>query len=188
MSDLNDYFEITSNPNVSKYTSFPTMTSIEQCKEFLQKQIGDDETLKTYCWSVIMNDDPKQKVIGSIRLAQKPKGFFNIRYYYAENIWGKGIGKECIVPVVDAAFKELGVEMIRGMYDDANAASGKILDYAGFKLYQVKYYQIFDISPEHPEGYARVDEERYRNKKEGEKIIPVIYKKITKEDYFNKNK
>ena len=188
MDDVNDYFEITSNPNVTKFCSFPTMKSIEQCETFLKSQIGYENDLKVYCWSVILKDDPNKKVIGCVRLAQKPKGFFNIRYYFDEKIWGKGIGKECIPPVIDAAFTKLNVEIIRGLYDIENIASGKVLADSGFSLYQTKYYQIFDVSDEHPKGYERVTEEDYKNKKDGEKIIPVIYTKITKDEYFNKQK
>jgi ribosomal-protein-alanine N-acetyltransferase len=64
----------------------------------------------------------------------EPVGSAEIGYSLAREHWGKGFAKEAIAAFVEFGFETMGLKRLDAQIDPRNAASGKVLERAGFKL------------------------------------------------------
>ena len=147
ITDVNDVFEFTSDPEVVKYLSFYPHKAIEDCTKFIQSLIDGEFEGKTYAWSVIKRDDPTSKVIGIVRISEAKKGRRYFGYFFNKLTWGKGIGMEAAAAALDCAFRNLNLDVIDSIYDQPNVASGKIINKLGFKVRKIKDYKRDEEDP-----------------------------------------
>src|SRR4030095_2175480 len=83
--------------------------------------------------AVIFNDE----AIGSIGIfpdVDVHRKNAQIGYWIAEPFWGRGIGTEAILHIVDYGFKTFDIERIYALAYGRNKASQRVLEKAGFKI------------------------------------------------------
>ncbi len=168
MTDLDDYYEYASMPNVGPRAGWPFYTDKEKAKDRLEL-----EQTKEHQFAIVYK--PDNKVVGSVelmdcKLDRYPNlkiedGAKEIGFVLSENYWGKGIMTESAKMVTDFAFRVLDVPVIYIGHAEANIGSGKVQDKIGFKVIgKLPNYRIW------------VDG----------KPTDLIERKLTKEEWLNK--
>jgi len=92
--------------------------------------------------AVIFNDEP----VGSIGVfpdVDVHRKNAQIGYWIAEPFWGRGIGTEAILKMVDYCFKTFDIERIYALAYGRNKASQRALEKAGFKIEAMLEKTIF---------------------------------------------
>ena len=83
-------------------------------------------------WRAVYADG---KLVGqvSVEKDQKYRGDAEIGYFLATDFWSKGIMTQAARLVCGLAFEQLDIIRITGLYCEPNAASGRVMEKAGFK-------------------------------------------------------
>jgi ribosomal-protein-alanine N-acetyltransferase len=133
-SDLNDFFSYRSNPEITKYQGFDTMT-IEQAKNFIdsqkEKQFGKAGEWVQYA---IENSTTKQ-LIGdcAIKLDDYDVRIGQIGITISGQHQKKGYAKETLKAILDYLFAIENFHRVVEIVDTGNVASIKLLESTGFK-------------------------------------------------------
>lgn len=133
-SDLNDFFLYRSNPEITKYQGFDTMT-INQCKDFLdsqkEKQFGKAGEWVQYA----IEDKTTQKLIGdcAIKLDDYDVRIAQIGITISHLHHKKGYAKETMKAILDFLFSIEDFHRVVEIVDAENIASIKLLESLGFK-------------------------------------------------------
>lgn len=152
-----------SNPNVTKYLSWPTHESIEVSESIIQMWVTDYENLEQYNWAIVLKETGE--AIGSIGLVNvdNKNERADMGYCIAEEYWGQGMVSEATQALLDFLFKEVGFNRISAWHMKENIASGKVMKKCGMQY----------------EGLARKAE-----KNNAGEFVDVIRYAILKEDYL----
>ncbi len=149
LSDKNEYYNLMSDPEVTKYLSDEDIpTSVNATEEEIKFWGGLFYRKQSIFWAIAENDT--DKLIGTI-------GFNNwnfqnrraeISYDLARPYWGKGIMTTIATNIIIFAFKEMGVHRIEARTMVENEISQKLLKKLGFKLEGIqKGYRIIRGAP-----------------------------------------
>ncbi len=141
-SDLNDVFEVMSNKQTARFTSWQAHESIEDTQEYLKQRknklcFGEDK--KFLSWAIRLKKDGI--FIGTIDFEQENKVEGYIDYVLAEEKWGQGIMTEAVVVVRDWVFDNIhDLKEINICSLSENLASLKVMQNAGF-IFKIRELQ-----------------------------------------------
>jgi RimJ/RimL family protein N-acetyltransferase len=130
--DVDDFFEIYSDPEVMLYWSTPPLpdrdAAAEQVAE-IGKLFERREMLK---WGIALRTD--NKLIGSVTLFHPDFTHRRVELGYAlgRDYWGQGYMKETLIAIIDFAFSVLNMHRLEADVDPRNEASIKALERMGF--------------------------------------------------------
>ncbi len=131
--DVDDFFEIYSNPEVMRYWSAPPLPDraaaarqITEINETFQRR----EMLK---WGIALTSN--NKLIGSVTLFHPDFTHRRVELGYAlgRDYWRQGYMQETLRAVLDYAFDALNMHRIEADVDPRNAASVLTLERLGFQ-------------------------------------------------------
>lgn len=130
--DVNEIFELRSNPETMKYIPRPLVTSIDEAMnhiEMIQDKIEKNEGIN---WAITLKDDPKMiGIIGHYRV--KWEHFRSeIGYMLLPEYQGKGIISEAIQLMINYGFYEMQMHSLEAIIDPKNTASAKVLEKNNF--------------------------------------------------------
>lgn len=130
---LDMYNNWASDPEVTKYLSWPTHSNVEVSEKVLKMWIESYKNVESYEWAVELKES--KQVIGSISLMNIDNNIQNceIGYCIGKAFWNKGIVTEAFSTIINFAFKELGFERITGRHHIDNHASGRVMEKCGLK-------------------------------------------------------
>ena len=122
-----------SDPEVTKFLSWPTYKSVDTAHEILSiwtKQYSDNTF---YQWAIELKE--KGEVIGSISVVNHDDrvDMAEIGFCIGKPWWGQGIMTEAFQAVIDFLFDEVGVQRIEAGHDPNNPASGAVQRKCGLK-------------------------------------------------------
>lgn len=136
-SDIDDYFEYASSPDVGPRIGFEPHTNIHSAKERLAIEMA-----KPFHFAIVLKDT--NKVIGSVELMQTKtdryknleieEGSKEIGFLLSPAFWGKGIMPEAAKAVLAFAFETLFVPAIYIGHATANTQSARVQEKLGFKI------------------------------------------------------
>ena len=104
----------------------------DESAEWWINMVAENEG-KTGVWRVIYVDG---KLAGNISVEKKEDVYCRdaeIGYLLLTDYWSKGIMTEAVKQICQIAFNELDIIRITGVYYEPNAASGRVLEKAGFE-------------------------------------------------------
>lgn len=132
VEDVNEVFELRSNPETMKYIPRPLVTSREQALEHIQMiedKIVGNEGIN---WAITLKGHNKLLgIIGHYRI--KPEHYrAEIGYMLLPEYHGKGIASEAIKAAVAYGFDQMNLHSIEAVIDPENSASAKVLEKNGF--------------------------------------------------------
>ena len=133
-SDLNDFFSYRSNPEITKYQGFDTMT-IEQSKDFIdsqkEKQFGKAGEWVQYA----IEDSTTKQLIGdcAIKLDDYDIRIAQIGITISGQHQKKGYAKEALKAILNYLFAIENFHRVVEIVDTENIASIKLLESTGFK-------------------------------------------------------
>ena len=161
--DKYDLYEYASDPNVTKYLSFPTYTSMQDAVDRinkLRKQYKQSRIDTDYCIQLKNNT----KVIGSIGLhnyTTTNDGEIEIGYVLNSKYQGNGYMTEALKGMIEYIHKNHIAKRISANHNVENVRSGNVMKRAGMTKEGVlrragksNHYSRFDVAV-----YSILDEE-----------------------------
>lgn len=126
-TDIEGFAELEANPNVVKYTGYPTASREEAEKDLAHiiENYAIDNPDKLI-WAVIRKSD--DAFLGTIALVPFKDGVWEIGYRYLERHWGNGYAKELLPVLLEWGFSFPHIVAIYAEADVENPASTKVLD------------------------------------------------------------
>lgn len=130
ISDLDDFYEYSKNPNVGPMAGWKPHKNKEISKGILQSFIKNDEV-----WAIVYKKN--NRVIGSIGNHRDVKRNLlkarMIGYVLSEEYWGKGIMTEAVNRVIKYLFEEIKCEVVSCYHYHGNHKSKRVIEKCGFK-------------------------------------------------------
>ena len=135
VEDADDmYSNWASDPEVTKFLTWPTHESVEGTRELLKDWVSKYEDGTYFNW--VMEYKETGKAIGNIsavRFDEKTEAA-EIGYCMSRAYWGQELMPEALKAVMDYLFDEVGVNRVAACHDSNNPKSGRVMDKAGMKL------------------------------------------------------
>jgi len=134
MSDVDDFFEYSSDPDVTRYTLWETHRSLQQAQTHLAEYVRDYDYGCMPTWGIVFTET--QKLIGTCGFhhisayAQQAE----IGYTLSKAYWGQGLATEAIRTVLDFAFKKALLQRVTARITPDDIASARVLQKLGFRL------------------------------------------------------
>lgn len=146
LDDLDDMFEMDSDPDVHRYLGNTPVTSKEQMTgiiQFIRKQYAENGIGR---WAVIDKNSDEFLGWSGLKLVTEPVNnhinYYDLGYRLKKKYWGKRYAAESAKASLDYAFSILKTDQVYAMADCENIASNKILSKIGFQL--VERFQFDD--------------------------------------------
>ena len=122
-----------SDPEVTKYLTWPAHGSVEVSKWVVNDWISHYEEDTFYQWAIV----PKEldQPIGSISVVSRndEAELVHIGYCIGKNWWHRGIMTETLQAVIDFFFDEVRVNRVETRHDPNNPNSGAVMRKCGMK-------------------------------------------------------
>lgn len=122
-----------SDPEVTKFLTWPTHSSVEVSQFIVQDWIGRYDSDTFYNWAIELKET--QEVIGNISVVKlnEETEAADIGYCIGRNWWGKGITPEALGEVMAFLFDEVELNRVAACHDSNNPKSGRVMEKAGMK-------------------------------------------------------
>jgi len=123
-----------SNPEVTKYLTWPYHTNIEITKNVLSDWINRYHENDYYHWAIILkgNDNLPVGAICVVKNNDTTK-MVHVGYCIGRKWWHQGIATEAFNRVISYLFNEVKVNRIESRHDLRNPNSGKVMMKCGLK-------------------------------------------------------
>lgn len=137
LSDVDAFFAMNDNPNVSKYLRIP-LKSRDEAEKYIQKIIGEYNKNGIGRFAVILKEN--NKLIGFSGLKFRPteeNGYSNVYdlgYRFAEEHWRKGFATEAALAWLEYGFNTMNLAEIHACAVHDNIGSNAVLRKLGFKF------------------------------------------------------
>ena len=120
-----------SDPEVTKYLTWPTHSSAEVSRQVLIDWTGQYEDNTFYQWAIVPKEfgEPVGS-IGVVRLNEQAQ-LAHIGYCIGANWWHQGITSEAMQAVMDYMFDDVGVNRVESRHDPRNPNSGRVMRKCG---------------------------------------------------------
>lgn len=130
--DVNEVFELRSNPETMKFIPRPLVKNNEEALEHIAMIEDKIVTNEGINWGVSLKDDSKLLgIIGYYRL-QPENHRAEIGYILLPEFHGKGIIPEAVNRLITYGFDDMKLHSIEAVIDPENYASEKVLQKCGF--------------------------------------------------------
>lgn len=115
-----------SNPEVTKYLTWPPHESAEVTKEIIANWVKSYEKDDYYHWMIVLKqtNEPIGSLLSSI-IGRAESA--HIGYCIGKAWWHQGIMSEALNAVMHFLFNEIGFHRIESMHDPNNPNSGKVM-------------------------------------------------------------
>lgn len=122
-----------SDPEVTKFLSWPTYKSVEDANSILNIWIPQYSDPSFYQWGIELKEIGQP--IGSISVVNRDDNvqMAEIGFCIGKTWWGQGIMTEAFRTVIDFLFDEVGLQRIEAGHDPENGASGAVQRKCGLK-------------------------------------------------------
>ena len=130
--DVQEVFELRSNPENMQYIPRPLVTSLEEALghiNMIQNKIENNEGIN---WAITLK--PNNKLLGIIGHYRIKWEHFRseIGYMLLPEAHGKGIATEAIQLIVTYGFEKMNMHSLEGIIDPENRGSARVLEKNGF--------------------------------------------------------
>ena len=121
-----------SDPEVTKYLTWPAHSSPEVSRMVLESWVSGYERDDFYQWAIEFEGEP----IGSISVVSKndQAELVHIGYCIGRKWWHQGIMSEVLSAVIRFFFEEVGVNRIETRHDPNNPHSGGVMRKCGMRF------------------------------------------------------
>ena len=124
-----------SDPEVTRYLTWPTHSSVGITEEVLGSWIPSYQSDDYYQWAIVLKENGSEP-IGSISAVDLDDSVskVHIGYCLGRAWWRRGIMTEALGAVMDFFFDEVGAERIESRHDTRNPHSGMVMKKCGMRL------------------------------------------------------
>ncbi len=134
LEDAEDcYRNYCSDPQVTRYLTWPTYTSVEEAHERMRFMQEEYAAGRTWDWAIELKEIGQ--VIGGIGIVgiNENAKSVHIGYCLGRNWWHQGIMSEAFTAIISYCFTEGGVNRIEAMHDPNNPHSGAVMKKCGLR-------------------------------------------------------
>ena len=123
-----------SDPEVTKFLTWPAHSSVEISRQVLLDWTGQYEEDTFYQWAIVpkITGEPVGS-IGAVCLNEQAQ-LVHIGYCIGANWWHQGITSEAMKAVMDYFFDEVGVNRVESRHDPRNPNSGAVMRKCGMRF------------------------------------------------------
>jgi ribosomal-protein-alanine N-acetyltransferase len=132
-ADAADLMAIYSDPEVFRYVPIGDWKHIDEAHQRIARDINAMAAGEMIRLALERREDSRvigEALVFKFDIASKRA---DLGYALARAAWGCGYVSEAVPPLVDYAFKELGLNRLDAVIDPRNAASAKVLTRLGFQ-------------------------------------------------------
>jgi RimJ/RimL family protein N-acetyltransferase len=119
-----------SDPEVTRYLTWLTHTSVDQTRDYLMHAIAGWEKSNTFTWVITLK--PTLELIGSIDIRLETNA--NIGYVLSRPFWNRGYMTEAVRALIRWALETDEIFRAWAVCDVENVASARVLEKAGMEL------------------------------------------------------
>lgn len=130
--DVEQLFEILSDPEVAKFDYFYPVTSEGEAKEFIERYKIELKDKEEITWGIILKETNKLIGICNFGNFNEEARRAETGYDIIQTEWGKGYATEAIAAIIDYGFNSMNLNRIEGMVTPGNDASVKVLKKLNF--------------------------------------------------------
>lgn len=143
MDDAQDMFEYASDPEVTRYVTWPAHASIENTRGFLSYVLQRYENGEAADWGLVLKEN--LKLIGTCGFVWWNRQHFSaeIGYVLSRKYWGQGLMTEAVREVIRFGFDAMGLNRIEAQHILENEASGRVMQKAGMTFEGVLRQRMF---------------------------------------------
>lgn len=122
-----------SDPEVTKYLTWPTHASVEISRMVLSDWVSHYSEENYYQWAIVPQD--LGQPIGSIAAVNLNDrvGKLEIGYCIGKNWWHQGVMTEALNAVIDFFLNEVGANRVEACHDPKNPHSGAVMVKCGMR-------------------------------------------------------
>lgn len=141
------------DPQVSKYINAKGAFSNEEINQRLELEIKNQKLYDVQYWPIF--ELLTNKFIGccGLRPYNLEDNIYEIGFHLKSDSWGKGLGKEAALAVIQYALQELKVDNLFVGHNPHNEASKILLEKLGFTYYKDEFYEPTQLY--HPSYYYK---------------------------------
>ena len=123
----------TSDPEVTKYLTWPTYEKVETAYQILALWVSEYEKPNYYQWMIVLKE--LGEPIGSISVVRQNDRVeeAEIGYCIGSRWWHRGIMSEALSAVIEYLFTEVGMNRVAARHDPNNPHSGGVMRKCGMK-------------------------------------------------------
>ncbi|MBO7564965.1 MAG: GNAT family N-acetyltransferase [Clostridiales bacterium] len=123
-----------SDPEVTKFLTWPTHTSVDVSKYVLSLWLPEYEKPDYYHWVITLKENGDEP-IGTIHgLIKDELDLVTAGYCLSRKYWHQGIMSEALQALIDFFFTEVQANCINSYHDPLNPNSGKVMMHCGMKF------------------------------------------------------
>ena len=123
-----------SDPEVTKFLTWPTHTSVDVSKYVLSLWLPEYEKPDYYQWVITLKENGDEP-LGTIHgLIKDELGLVTAGYCLSRKFWHQGIMSEALGAVMDFFFDAVGCNRVAGRHDPRNPHSGMVMQKCGMRF------------------------------------------------------
>lgn len=129
------------NPEVTQY--FDARGALSD-KEVLDKLAGELSTQREFgvqYWPIFLKETGKFVGAAGLRPYDLAKGIYEKGSHLIPSCWGKGLGTEAGLKVIEHAFEQVGAKALFVGHNPKNAASARMIEKQAFAYTHAEFYQ-----------------------------------------------
>jgi ribosomal-protein-alanine N-acetyltransferase len=131
-NDVNEIFELRSNPETMKYIPRPLVISIDEAMDHIKMIQDKIETNEGINWAITLKGSPKMiGIIGHYRIRWEHFRS-EIGYMLLPEYHGKGLITEAIELMIKYGFDDMKMHSLEAIIDPDNTASARVLEKNNF--------------------------------------------------------
>jgi RimJ/RimL family protein N-acetyltransferase len=137
LSDVDGFFKMNDNPNVSRYLRIPLKTR-DEAEAYVQKIINEYKENDIGRFAVILKETNKFIGFSGLKFRSKEENshinFYDLGYRFAEEYWRKGFATEAALAWLDYGFNVMKLPVIHACAVNDNIGSNAVLQKLGFEF------------------------------------------------------
>lgn len=144
MSDAQDLYEYSRDPEVARHVLWDAHTSIHQTRQYIRFLLRQYRNGSPGTLVIALRDTGK--VIGTIGFmwVQPENRSAEIGYSLSRAYWNQGLMSEALNAMVEYGFLKLGLNRIEAQHESDNPASGHVMKNAGMRHEGTLRQRIFN--------------------------------------------
>lgn len=135
-ADIQDFFELDSNPKVHKYLGKNPVKSIEQSKEMIASILDQYKLFNMGRLAIVLKDTNEFVGWSGLKYEQnlrKEFNYYDVGYRLKEKFWGNGYATEAAFASIDYGFNNLNLKEIGAAAELEHEVSNYILRKIGMQ-------------------------------------------------------
>ena len=123
-----------SDPEVTRYLTWPAHASVETSKAILEDWVSSYSRTDYYQWAIVLKDHGDAPIgsIGAVDMSDDVS-MVDIGYCLGRNWWHRGIMSEALKAVIGFFFDKVGANRIESRHDPRNPNSGMVMRKCGMR-------------------------------------------------------